>query len=63
VYASDAAAECEGMRDQLQPHLDAMTSKAEKKAATGYDLFVASRGGSTGRVQELQQDWDRFTAP
>ena len=48
------------MREQLQPHLDSMTGKPEKKIATGFDLYVSSRGCTgPGRLAELQQEWDR----
>jgi|SouAtlMetagenome_1021521.scaffolds.fasta_scaffold73824_1 hypothetical protein len=57
----DTIAESDAMREQLQPHVDGMTSKPAQKSNTGFDLYVISRGGATvpGRQSELQQEWDR----
>jgi len=58
AWMCDAVAESETLRAQLQEHVDVMTAKPDKKVATGFDLFLAVRGGAA-RQREAQYEWDR----
>ena len=61
AWLVDTVSESESMRSHFQSMVDAMTTKPDKKVATGWDLYLQSKGGAEANYGGwINQEWTRL---